>query len=260
MSAEHETLSLGDKINASLSIRTAFTLHIGPLAIPVTETVVVMWGVMAVLIVFAFFAGRGMKERPGKFQCVVEAGVDFLNNFAKDNLGKNWWAFAPYLGTVALFILVCSIAGIFSPVEAFGTEPPFFIKPPTRDLNVTAALAIMTIVLVLISNIRFKGFVGFLKSFLHPTPIMLPFNIMEYAIKPLSLALRLFGNILGSFIIMELITISVPIIAPPIVSLYFDLFDGLIQTVVFVLLTAIYLSEAAGSHEEHEIKEERHGS
>jgi F-type H+-transporting ATPase subunit a len=73
---------------------------------------------------------------------------------------------------------------------------------------------------------------------------MLPFNILEYAIKPMSLCLRLFGNILGAFIIMELIDMFVPLFLPPIVGLYFDFFDGLIQTVVFTFLTTLYIAEA----------------
>jgi F-type H+-transporting ATPase subunit a len=73
---------------------------------------------------------------------------------------------------------------------------------------------------------------------------MLPFNIMEYAIKPMSLCLRLFGNILGAYIIMLLIESVAPIAFPPLAGLYFDLFDGLIQAVVFAFLSTIYIAEA----------------
>jgi F-type H+-transporting ATPase subunit a len=73
---------------------------------------------------------------------------------------------------------------------------------------------------------------------------MLPFNLMEYLIKPLSLSLRLFGNILGAYIIMQLIEAVMPVVMPPILGLYFDLFDGLIQAVVFSFLSTIYIAEA----------------
>jgi F-type H+-transporting ATPase subunit a len=77
-----------------------------------------------------------------------------------------------------------------------------------------------------------------------PVPVMLPFNILEYFIKPLSLALRLFGNILGAFIVMELIYMALPVVAPAALSLYFDLFDGVLQAYVFMLLTSLYIAEA----------------
>jgi len=89
-----------------------------------------------------------------------------------------------------------------------------------------------------------KGPIGWVKSFFKPVPFMLPFNLLEYVTKPLSLCLRLFGNILGAFIIMEIITIILPVFLPPIAGLYFDLFDGLIQAMVFVFLSTLYISEA----------------
>jgi F-type H+-transporting ATPase subunit a len=80
---------------------------------------------------------------------------------------------------------------------------------------------------------------------------MLPFNLLEYIIKPLSLCLRLYGNILGGYIIMTLIenAMPIPLLAPSALSLYFDFFDGAIQAVVFTFLTTLYVSEAVGSHE-----------
>ena len=93
-------------------------------------------------------------------------------------------------------------------------------------------------------GLRYKGVKGWLKGLVSPTPVMLPFNLMEYAIKPLSLCLRLFGNILGAYIIMLLIEAVAPVIFPPIAGLYFDLFDGLIQAVVFAFLSTIYIAEA----------------
>jgi len=123
-------------------------------------------------------------------------------------------------------------------------EPAFVIKPLTRDINVTAALAVIVIVTVFLSSIVVRGPVGYLKHLMHPTPVMLPFNIMEYAIKPMSLCLRLFGNILGAYIIMLLIEAVAPAFVPPVAGLYFDLFDGLIQAVVFAFLSTIYIAEA----------------
>ena len=74
-------------------------------------------------------------------------------------------------------------------------------------------------------------------------PLLVPINLMEIAIRPLALCMRLFGNILGAFIIMEMVKLLVPAVVPAFLSIYFDLFDGLIQTVVFVFLTTLFTGE-----------------
>jgi F0F1-type ATP synthase, subunit a len=239
-----EAMSLGDRIKEVLSFRTIFSINIGSVSIPITETVITTWIVMAILIIGSLLLTRKMNEVPKGSQIIVEGFVGFLNDFFKNQIGHHWKVFAPYLGTVGLFLGVANIISFFSPMAGFGFEPPFALKPPTRDINVTAALAIMTIVIVIFSGIRYKGIKGWLLSFFKPAPFMLPFNIIEYGIKPLSLCLRLFGNILGAFIIMELIAMLVPVFIPPVASLYFDFFDGLIQAVVFVFLSTVYITEA----------------
>ena len=96
---------------------------------------------------------------------------------------------------------------------------------------------------------RARGGAGFLKSLAAPTPIKTPMNILEIAIRPTSLCMRLFGNVLGAFVIMELIKLVVPVCVPAVFSLYFDLFDGLIQAYVFVFLTALFMKESIGGEE-----------
>jgi F-type H+-transporting ATPase subunit a len=108
----------------------------------------------------------------------------------------------------------------------------------------TAALAIMTILIVIVAGFKKRGFKGWFKHLAEPMPMMVPFNLMEYIIKPMSLALRLFGNILGAFIIMQLIEAVAPIGIPPVFSLYFDIIDGLIQALVFSFLTTLYIAES----------------
>ena len=85
---------------------------------------------------------------------------------------------------------------------------------------------------------------GWVKSFVEPSPIIAPINVMELFIKPLSLCMRLFGNVLGAFVIMELLKIVVPLFVPVVFSCHFDIFDGLIQAYVFVFLTGMYIEEA----------------
>ncbi len=240
----NEAMGLGERIKEALSIKTIFTAHFGSLSIPITETVVTTWIVMAIIIAGALLVTRKMREVPAGPQIALESIVDGLNSFFKNQIGHHWHAFASYLGTIGIFLAVANVISFFSPIAGFGFTPPFSMKPPTRDINVTAALAVMTILIVIVSSLRYKGLVGWLKSFVHPVPFMLPFNALEYVIKPLSLCLRLFGNILGAFIIMELLEMLIPVFVPPIASLYFDFFDGLIQAVVFVFLSTLYITEA----------------
>jgi F-type H+-transporting ATPase subunit a len=209
-----------------------------------SETVIVSWLVMAILIIAAFFLTRKLKEVPRGPQAILEGLIEFLNRFSKEHFGSRARVFGPYIGTIFLFLLVANIIPVLSPTAAFGLEPPFTIKPPARDINLTAAMAILSIMIVLVSGLRARGLKGWCKNLLHPVPVMLPFNLLEYLIRPTSMCLRLFGNILGGFIIMKLLEAVVPIVIPPFISIYFDLLDGLIQALVFTFLTTLFVAEA----------------
>jgi F-type H+-transporting ATPase subunit a len=197
---------------------------------------------------------RKLKEIPAGVQSILEQAVEFLNNFAKKQFGPFSKFLGPYMGSLFLFLLLANIIGVVSPLEikAFGLEfiPPFEIRPPTRDINVTAALAVMSILLVLVCGFTARGIPGWFKQLLHPLPVMLPFNIMDYGTRLISLCLRLFGNILGGFVLMTLIEGLFPIGLPMVFSLYFDFFDGLMQAGIFVFLTSLYISEAVTIHSE----------
>jgi F-type H+-transporting ATPase subunit a len=243
-------MELGEHLNESLKFVTVFSFNLFGREIPVTETVVVSWVVMAILIAASLLLTRNLKTVPRGPQCILESAVEFLNAFSRQQFGSRAKVYGPYIGTVFLFLLLANIIPVISPIAAFGREPPFTVKPPARDINFTAALALVSILLVLIGGIRARGIKGWGKKLLAPVPMMLPFNLMEYIIRPLSLCLRLFGNILGGFIIMLLIESVAPIIAPPVLSLYFDFLDGLIQALVFTFLTTLFVAEAVETEAE----------
>jgi F-type H+-transporting ATPase subunit a len=102
----------------------------------------------------------------------------------------------------------------------------------------------MSIIVIEMAGIRERGVKGWIKSFAQPVAIIAPINVLELFIRPFSLCLRLFGNVLGAFVIMELIKSVIPIAVPVAASLYFDIFDGLIQAYVFVFLTSLYIKES----------------
>ena len=237
----------------ALEIKTIFSLNLFGLQVPITETTIVSWIVMAVLIVISILITRKLKVIPTGAQAVLETGVEFLNNFAKNQFGSFAKHLAPYIGSLFLFLLLANIIAVVSPMEFhfMGREfvPPFPIRPPTRDINVTAALATISILLVIVCGLAAKGVRGWFKHFLAPIPLMLPFNILEYATRLMSLALRLFGNILGGLVLMGLIEKLLPVALPVVFSLYFDFFDGMLQAAIFVFLSSLYLSEAIKVHE-----------
>ena len=197
------------------------------------ESVIVTLFISILLLVLGLVLTSGFRvENPSRRQLAVESFVLWLQKFFEGPLSPKGKRYAPYMMTIACYVALANIFYVFG------------IKPPTKDLTVTAALAVMSIVLVQMAGIQTKGVKGWLHSFLEPMPAMLPMNILELFIKPVSLCMRLFGNVLGAFIIMCMIEGLVRIIVPVPFSLYFDFFDGLIQVYVFTLLTSMYIAEA----------------
>jgi F-type H+-transporting ATPase subunit a len=224
--------SLSQEITAELNVEDVFTIPIfGGIAIP--ESLVVTWGVMAVLVILALWLTHDMKvDHISKRQAFAEFAVTKLETLIGNVVGEKGKCYVPYLLTVLLYLALSNIVGIFG------------FKSPTKDIGVTASLAVMSIVLVEAAGIRARTVKGWLKSFTKPVAIVTPINILEVFTRPLSLCMRLFGNVLGSFVIMELIKMVVPVVLPAILSLYFDLFDGILQAYVFVFLTGLYIQDA----------------
>ena len=223
---------LVESLMEELNCNTVFTIPLFG-GIDVLESVVVTWIIMAIIMIGSLIWVHGLKIRKisGK-QAALESGFSFLYNFFLDLLGEEGKDYIPYLITVVIYIAIANMIGLLG------------FKSPTKDLNVTASLAVMSIVLVEAAGIRKKGVGGWIKSFTEPIAIVTPINILEVFIKPLSLCMRLFGNVLGAFVIMELLKLLVPVALPVPFSFYFDIFDGLIQAYVFVFLTSLYIKEA----------------
>jgi F-type H+-transporting ATPase subunit a len=224
--------NLSELLAEELKSNTVFTIPIFG-GLPVEESCVVTWIIMAVIVLICFLATRNLKvTNISKRQAAVELVVTKLESLVGGMAGEDGEAYVPYLITVLLYLALANIAGVFG------------FKPPTQSLNVTGALAIMSIVLVQAAGIRKKGVKGWLKAFTSPVGIVTPFNILDLVTRPLSLCMRLYGNVLGAFVIMKILEAVVPVIIPAIFSLYFDFFDGILQAYVFVFLTGMYIKEA----------------
>lgn len=213
-----------------LESKTAFTIPIFG-GIPIADSCVVTWIIMAVIVILSIIFTHGLKKVPTGKQCLIEIGINGLNKFFLGILGEKGKKYLPVLETLIIYIGFSNIIGIFG------------FTPPTKDINVTAALAGIAIILIQVTSIIENGGFGWIKGFSKPMAIMIPINILELVTRPLSLCMRLFGNVLGAFVVMELIKICVPVGLPVAFSLYFDIFDGLIQAYVFVFLTSLFMSE-----------------
>ena len=222
---------LANSLMEELECRTAFEIPIFG-GIPVPESCVITWVIMAVLVILCKIFVRNLKTVPTGAQLLIEMLITWLNNFFVDIMGQKGKKYLPFLETLIIYIGVSNVIGLFG------------LRPPTKDLNVTAGLAIMSIIYIQYCGIKEKGVKRWLRSFKEPMPLLLPINIMELIIKPLSLCMRLFGNVLGAFVIMELVKLCIPVGVPLSLSLYFDVFDGLIQAYVFVFLTSLFMAEA----------------
>ncbi len=234
MGFERKVFTMEEFANAlmdELECRTAFTIPIfGGIDVP--ESVLMTWIIMAAIVILCRIFVRNLKMVPEGPQIIIEMLISWLNNFFMGNLGKKGKRYLPFLETLIIYIAVANLVGLVG------------LRPPTKDLNVTAGLAIMSIVYIQICGIREKGVKKWLHSFKEPMALLLPINVLELFIRPLSLCMRLFGNVLGAFVVMELIKLCIPVAIPVAFSAYFDVFDGLIQAYVFVFLTSLFLAEA----------------
>jgi len=195
---------------------------------------------------------------PTKIQLVWEAVVGEVTKQVEDNLGKVNPFVVPLAVALFFFILVANWFELI-PSE-INEETGHLLPAPTADTNLTYALAFVTIVGVWTFGIRQKGVKGYFKHFLEPFPVLLPLNILEELVKPITLALRLFGNIFAGGIMLALIGM-IPLWGswlPNVIWKLFDMFIGGIQAFIFALLTVLYFGMAGAHHgDEHEEHDEQ---
>ena len=233
----------------------------------VTQTTISLFVVSVLLIILAALATRKLSKRPGKFQVVVEKLVTMLYDLVEGTMGKHNLKFAPYIGTLFL----CSIFGTL-----IGMTQVF--RSTTADLSVTVAWALVTSVMVWYNNIKNYGFKSWLKGFTEPIVVMTPMNIVSEIAQPVSMAFRHFGNVAGGSVLTALIYAALSSLStlvfgwlpeailaclppvftagiPAVLSIYFDLFSGFVQALVFSLLTMVYVGSAIPAPEDNPEKQ-----
>ncbi|MBE6575950.1 MAG: F0F1 ATP synthase subunit A [Ruminococcaceae bacterium] len=204
----------------------------------VTGEVITMWIILAVIAVISLIVTRNLKERPGKFQNMIETGIEYLDNFFSGIIGKHHARkYFFFLGSLFIFIIVANYTGLIP-----GVGLTDFVKAPTASLSVTLGLGIVTFFFLQIAGLR-VGVKHYFKRFVSPIAVMLPLLILDEFIKPASLALRLFGNVFGEETVLHNLYDLLPIGVPVIMMALSILFCA-IQAVVFTMLVSIYLEEA----------------
>lgn len=203
----------------------------------VTGEVVTMWIILSIVTLLSLIVKKNLKERPGKFQNVIETGVEYLDNFFTDILGKKKARkYFTFLASLFVFIIFSNYSGM---VPGVGLTP--YVKAPTACLSVTAALGVMTFIFLQVSGIKHNA-KHYFKHFVSPIVIMLPLLLLDEIIKPASLALRLYGNVFGEEMVTEELYHIFPI-GVPVVMMVLSLLFCALQAMVFTMLVSIYLDE-----------------
>ncbi len=228
----------------------------------VTQTTISILAVTVILVLLAYVATKSLKKRPGGAQVIFEKLTTMLYNLVGDTMGVHNLKFAPYIGTLFLSSIFCTLIGMTQ-----------ILPSATKDLSVTLAWALVTTGMVWYNNIKNFGFGAWLKGFTEPIVVMTPMNIVSEIAQPISLAFRHFGNVAGGSVLTaliyaalggltQLIFVWLPeqilevfptvfqIGIPAVLSIYFDLFSGFVQALVFSLLTMVYVGGACPPPEE----------
>ncbi len=203
------------------------------------DTLAYTWLIMIFLLLLALLATRGLKAVPGELQNFMEIIVGGIENMVTDTMGEHGKPYLPLIATLALFILVSNLSGLI---------PGFF--PPTADINTTAACAIIVFLSTHIVGVKEHGF-KYIKHFFGPiwwlAPIMFFIEIIGHMSRPLSLTLRLFGNMRGHELVLMIFFTLAGAYFAPLPMMLMGILVSFIQSFVFMLLSMIYIQ---GSLEE----------
>lgn len=230
---------IGEQIREAIAYHEVFKIGTGRTDISFGETIVGEWVAVLVILITVIYLGRGFKKVPDRKQVVTEGVVGIFVRLCKEKGLNNEQTkkVAPFVGSIAFYICFTNLTSVFR------------LTPPAKDPVFAVTLAIFTIIYVLFTGIRLIGFKGFFTSLAFPIPALIPFKILDYFIKPISLSLRLFGNVFGAFIFMDFIFIVIPAVIPGILGIWFDIVDGILQAAIFSYLSIVYIGEIVSGAE-----------
>jgi F-type H+-transporting ATPase subunit a len=220
---------------ASPAIASLPVFHLGPF--PITGTVVTTWGIMGALFLIALASTRRLSLEPGPWQVVLEGIVSAIDEAIRAVLADDAPLVFPFVATLWIFIAVANLVGLVPGLAA-----------PTGDFSLTAALAVLVFLSVHWYGLRTQGLRAYLRHYLRPNPILLPFHLVSEISRTLALAVRLFGNIM-SLGLAALLVLMVAGLLVPVPLLMLHVVEALVQAYIFGMLALIYIAGAVQSHQ-----------
>lgn len=200
--------------------------------------------VVIALSILAFVVNHKIKKEkvdksPSNFINIIEILIEFIDGMVKDNMGERNMVFAPFMATLISYLAISNLFGVIS------------TKPPTSDYSVALTLAIIVFIVIQSAKIKSNGgLFGYFRSFTKPVGLITPINIITEISNPISMSFRLFGNVMSGSLIVALLYGALgyfsPLITAPL-HLYFDVFTGLLQAYIFVMLTMIFIEGATNT-------------
>ncbi len=213
-------------------LASVILLNIGP--VPITQSVVVTWAIMAALVIGAIVATRRLALMPSRAQSVFELIVSAVDGQIRDTMRVDPAPYRAFIGTLFCFIFVANWSSLVPGIE-----------PPTAHLETDAALALLVFIAVIWFGIRAGGLSGYLATFATPNPIMIPLNFVESLTRTFSLFVRLFGNVMsGVFVIGIVLSLAGLLVPIPLMAL--DLLTGAVQAYIFAVLAMVFIAGALG--------------
>lgn len=218
--------------------------------ISLNATIALTWLVVALLVFGSWLITRRLTTDThlSRGQNLLETVVEILRNQIREVSDQNPDRYLLFVGTLFIFIAASNLIGLVPGLRA-----------PTGSLSTATALAICVFVAVPIFGISEQGLGGYLRQYLHPSPFMLPFNIIGELSRTLALAVRLFGNIMSGTMIVGILLSIVPLFFPVIMEA-FGLLTGLIQAYIFAVLSMVYIASATRVHDEKQATKGNEGN
>lgn len=205
-------------------------LHLGP--VPLARSVLTSFGLTAILGGLAYLVQRRLTVQPGRVQALVELLVTTLQDQIGDVIHEAPQRYVPFLGTLFIYLLCAnSLAAVPG------------LTPPTDRIETTSALALLVFASVYVYGIRAHGFLGYLKHFFSPSPLLFPIHVLSEITRTFALAMRLLGNIMSHGVVLGVV-VSVAGLLVPVPLIAFGLFTGAVQAYIFTVLSTVYIAAA----------------
>lgn len=212
-----------------------------------TQSILTSWLIILILLIWAWLSGRKLKKRPSSYQVVTEGIYLAMYDAVNEVLPEHVELVFPFVATLWLFILLSNLIGVIPGLSS-----------PTADLSVTSSLAVVTFFSVHWFGIRAEGIKNYLRHYISPSPLLLPFYLISELSRTLALAVRLFGNMM-SLQLTAMIVLMVAGLLAPVPILMLHLLEAVIQAYIFGMLALIYIASGIQSQVIRREKEYLHG-